>query len=336
MPRPSEVQSSIEQAVAEVLEAALPGLRHEIIARAADAVSALAPAPGMSPTELLSASATAIQESNSQGDILRHLLEGASHFSPRVALFVVKGGSISGWQGTGFEDNELVKGAPVGAGRGLIAEAMNERIPASGSTADFDAGFLATVKVPATDNCLVLPLVVKDKVAALIYADAGTSEDNAFDASALSVLTRFAALWLEAGAMRRPETAAPVAETRQAPGAITTQAPPAMASAAATAMASSAPVSTPVSGDVDLHNKARRFAKLLVEEIMLYNKVKVNEGKKNQDLYTRLREDIEKSRATYDKRYGETAVASAGYFNQELVRILADNDLSLMGDGFPR
>jgi len=335
MPRPSEVHSSIEKAVAEVLEAALPGLRHEIVARAAAAVSAVAPASGSSPTEQLSAAATAIQESNSQGDILRHLLEGASHFSSRVALFVVKGGSISGWQGTGFEDNELVKGTPVSAGRGLIAEAMNERIPASGSTANFDASFLATVKVPARDNCLVLPLVVKDKVAALIYADSGTSEHGVFDASALSVLTRFAALWLEASAMKKPEGAAPVTETAQAPSAMATQAPPAMASAAATAVAS-APLSAPVSGDVDLHNKARRFAKLLVDEIMLYNKAKVNEGKKNQDLYTRLREDIEKSRATFDKRYGETAVASAGYFNQELVRILADNDVSLMGDGFPR
>jgi hypothetical protein len=62
----------------------------------------------------------------------------------------------------------------------------------------------------------------------------------------------------------------------------------------------------------------------------------VAQGKKNQDLYTRLRDDIEKSRATYDKRYGESAAASANYFNQELIRILADNDISLMGDGFPR
>jgi hypothetical protein len=49
-----------------------------------------------------------------------------------------------------------------------------------------------------------------------------------------------------------------------------------------------------------------------------------------------LKVDIEKSRATYDKRYAESAVASANYFTQELVRILADNDVSLMGAGFPR
>jgi hypothetical protein len=100
--------------------------------------------------------------------------------------------------------------------------------------------------------------------------------------------------------------------------------------AAAAAAASPAPV------EDELHRKAKRFAKLLVEEIKLYNQPRVAEGKHNRDLYERLREDIEKSRATYDKRYGETPVAAANYFNQELIRVLADNDVSLMGASFPR
>ena len=75
---------------------------------------------------------------------------------------------------------------------------------------------------------------------------------------------------------------------------------------------------------------------ILVEEIMLYNQAKVAQGKKNQDLYTRLREDIEKSRATYQKRYGNTAAAGADYFNQELIRSLAEDDISLMGSNFRR
>ena len=73
-----------------------------------------------------------------------------------------------------------------------------------------------------------------------------------------------------------------------------------------------------------------------MEEIKLYNQSKVDEGRRQKDLYDRLKVDIEKSRATYDKRYAESAVASADYFTQELVRILAENDASLMGAGFPR
>jgi hypothetical protein len=333
MPRPSDIRPIIDQAVSEVLEAALPGLREDIIARATEAVEAIAQSKDSSPTAMLSAAATQIQEANTQAEILRQLMEGCSKFAARVALFVVRGGTVSGWQGTGFENDDLIKGANLSAGRGLMTDAIGGRVPAAGKASDFDSGFLAAVKNPAQDECLVLPLVLKDKAAALIYADGGTEADGAFDPSALSVLTRFAALWLEAATARKTEAAvSPIQEMASAPAA--------MASAAATSTTSPiAPVAAPLAqspDEADLHKKARRFAKLLVEEIMLYNQAKVAQGKKDRDLYTRLREDIEKSRATYDKRYGESAAASADYFTQELIRILADNDASLMGDGFPR
>src|ERR1700744_5073936 len=99
MPRPTEIQTILEEAVAEVLDAALPKLRQEIVRRATEAVELMAPAPGSSPTDLLNAAAASIQDSNSQADILRHLLEGEARFAGRVALFVVKGNAISGWQG---------------------------------------------------------------------------------------------------------------------------------------------------------------------------------------------------------------------------------------------
>ncbi|MEP7036815.1 MAG: hypothetical protein ABI891_00590, partial [Acidobacteriota bacterium] len=51
-----------------------------------------------------------------------------------------------------------------------------------------------------------------------------------------------------------------------------------------------------------LHNDARRFARLLVSEIKLYNEQKVREGRDESDLYERLREAIDRSREMYDKR----------------------------------
>ena len=342
MPRPSDIRSTIEQAVAQGLEAALPALRQDIVARATEAVAAAALGKDGSPTALLSAAATKIQDGGTQAEILRYLLEGCSKFAARVALFVVKGSTVSGWQGMGFENDDGIKATSLNAGRGLMSDAIGGRIPAAGKASDFDVGFLAAMKSPAEDECLVLPLVVKDKAAALIYADAGTGAAGAFDASALSVLTRFAALWLEAATTRKadsgttpvqePEAAPPVMESAATAVPSAPTAAPAMPAQSAT----STPQTFSSADEADLHKKAKRFAKLLVEEIMLYNQAKVAQGKKNQDLYTRLRDDIEKSRATYDKRYGESAAASANYFNQELIRILADNDVSLMGDGFPR
>jgi hypothetical protein len=82
----------------------------------------------------------------------------------------------------------------------------------------------------------------------------------------------------------------------------------------------------------ELHRKAQRFAKLLVDEIQLYNREKVEEGRQRGDLGSRLKVEIEKSRAAYEKRYGQTVVAPADYFQQELVRILANNNPALLGN----
>src|SRR6185369_11801215 len=59
-----------------------------------------------------------------------------------------------------------------------------------------------------------------------------------------------------------------------------------------------------VHGDEErsLHNDARRFARLLISEIKLYNEQKVAEGRTEHDLYDRLREYIDRSREMYDKR----------------------------------
>lgn len=321
MPRPTEIQNIIEEAVAEVLDAALPKLRAEIVRRAVEVVESLAPAPGASPSDLLNAAVASIQESGSQAEILRHLLEGSARFAGRVALFVVKGATINGWQGIGFEDNDSIKSVNVSSSSGLVGRAIQNRAPAAGTANEFDSGFISAIKEPAENGCLVLPLVVKDKTAAVIYADGGTAPGGQLDASALQTLTRFAAIWLEVSALRKANGSASAEEAPQA---------------VAVASGGAAAAAAPASEEDELHKKARRFAKLLVEEIKLYNQPKVDEGRQRKDLYDRLKVDIEKSRSTYDKRYAESAVASADYFTQELVRILADNDVSLMGAGFPR
>lgn len=79
------------------------------------------------------------------------------------------------------------------------------------------------------------------------------------------------------------------------------------------------------------HDEARRFARLLVSEIKLYNEAKVEQGRKNRDLYERLKEDIDRSRQMYDERIGEEVRKQSNYFYEELVRILADGDTDALG-----
>jgi hypothetical protein len=92
-----------------------------------------------------------------------------------------------------------------------------------------------------------------------------------------------------------------------------------------------------VAGDEErrLHNDARRFARLLISEIKLYNEQKVAEGRMEHDLYDRLREYIDRSREMYDKRVKAEVAARYDYFHGELVNTLAEGDVSKLGSNYP-
>jgi len=84
-----------------------------------------------------------------------------------------------------------------------------------------------------------------------------------------------------------------------------------------------------------LHNDARRFARLLVSEIKLYNEKKVQEGREANDLYERLREAIDRSREMYDKRVQPPVASKFDYFHYELVNSLAEGDIGRLGGSYP-
>jgi hypothetical protein len=87
--------------------------------------------------------------------------------------------------------------------------------------------------------------------------------------------------------------------------------------------------------DKRFHNEARRFARLLVSEIKLYNEQKVREGRDAGDLYDRLREDIDRSRQMYDKRVRAEVSHRYDYFHSELVNMLAEGDSAKLGADYP-
>ena len=362
MADPKKIAEIVERVVGEQLDAHVSQLRQDIVARVLDEIKPVLEAKEKAkdkepvftsapPSAELDGAVSALQDVTSQTDILRNLVEGCAKFCSRAALFVIRAGAAHGWQARGFADDGVVKNVQVDINKGLAARSFQSQNPAAAAAIEFDAVFNKTVGNPADGNALILPLVVKEKVAALLYCDCGTEKAWQIDNSALQLLVRSAGLWLELLGLRKTagpekgETEAPVAMAAAAaavpaapsvaaappPEPVAEAAPPSPPPAAAPAGAE--PVIAP--GDEEVHKKAKRFAKLLVDEIKLYNKDKVAKGKENRDLYERLREDIEKSRATYDKRYGSTPAAAADYFSKEVVRILADNDPTLLGGSFP-
>ncbi|MBA2340261.1 MAG: hypothetical protein H0V88_07685, partial [Pyrinomonadaceae bacterium] len=139
------------------------------------------------------------------------------------------------------------------------------------------------------------------------------------------------------------ESESPASSAAQSTAAATTTAPAATTTAprlgSARRYGSSAETQFPVEVDTDeerrLHNDARRFARLLVSEIKLYNDQKVREGRDAGNIYGRLQEEIDRSRQTFDKRVAPQVAARYDYFHHELVNTLADGDPAKLGDSYP-
>lgn len=384
------IREIIERVVSVSLAAHVTALKDELVEKACEQLERITPAeaapataPGSAPIELLNAAMNSILGATTQVDILGSLLEGTSKFAERAALFVIRAGVATGWRATGLEHNEGIKAVALDLNSGLAARAYHDRVPAAGSSAEFDAQFVSTYGAPADGtNALVLPLSIREKVAALVYVDAGVRPGGKLDPSAMEVLVHCTSMWLEIMGARKsgaspvehevehpihadaapephpaPAVEPPHAEAAPPVYAVAAEPPPepaftpaAVAAAPAPALApeyvaavdphppTAADAGHPPAGmspeEEEVHKKARRFAKLLVDEIKLYNQVRVVEGRAHKDIYARLKDDIDKSRATYDKRYGSTSASSGNYFTQELIRILANDDPSLLGGGF--
>jgi hypothetical protein len=113
---------------------------------------------------------------------------------------------------------------------------------------------------------------------------------------------------------------------------------PAASAPATPSRLSDRPVDLPIDvpeNERRLHNDARRFARLLVSEIKLYNEKKVQEGRQTHDLYERLKEAIDRSREMYDKRVQPPVAAKFDYFHYELVNSLAEGNAERLGPGYP-
>jgi hypothetical protein len=371
--RQIEIRQIVEHAVAQAFQAQIPRLQLQIVQQVLEALPAQgseAPAPARAGSSTLVHAVSNIHAGSTQKEVLRALLDAGSGYCSRIALFVVKAGAASGWQSRGFGDDEAAKDFPLDLNAGPVAHTYKNRIATPGNIAEMGGRFAEAFGRPANEQVLVLPLALKDKVAALVYADGGDS--GKLDPDALELLVIATSAWLEVTSLRkqaaakedgeaasRAERAAPPVQTvssysdpfaahapMHVPASPPVEPEPAAevveVASAHTASAAAAPAAAtdPLAGlspeDADVHRKAQRFARLLVDEIKLYNQAKVAEGRRNKDLYDRLKDDIDKSGGTFQKRYGNTAAASGDYFQHELLRSLAEDDISIMGSNFRR
>ena len=251
----------------------------------------------------------AMDTGRSLSDVLGSLTESAAAEAPRVALFVVNAGELRGWKTVGFSNPTSSLQVSIKE-EGLLTDALRRREPAV--TAD-GAGPAAPAfaSLPAGRAAMAVPLLVGSQPVAVLYADDAADGTPAAPASwpeAIQILGRHASVILA------HLTAARAAEAMRR--SLTPSMPQASAGAPAVA---------------EDGNSARRYARLLVSEIKLYNEAAVNLGRQKRDLLARLKPEIERARSLYSERISPAVDSRGTLFQQELVQTLAGGDPSLLG-----
>lgn len=324
---------------------------------------------------LLRDSVAELNDQRTQADVLNALVARAANFVPRIVLFVVKGGNAVAWAARGLDDGVgPIRGMSVSLeGDNVLRPALNSQQTFYGSPElqTENESIFSRLGTIHPQRVLAVPLKVRGKTAALVYADSADRGEVAINVEAIELLSQTAGLVVELVSLRarmsegaqpaKQPTAEPVASSSgglrsgelqpavrpssdlptkpehapepQPPPAYfrPTVEPPPPTPAPSFFSAKSA------TGDEEekAHNDARRFARLLVSEIKLYNEHKVAEGRRSGDLYDRLKEDIDRSRQMYEKRVTPSVASKFDYFYDELVSTLAEGDSGKLGSDCP-
>ena len=263
-----------------------------------------------------------LDDARSLGEALDALAECAGREVERAAVLVVNNGRLRGWRMAGFPE----AGPPKNLELDLDAAGLAGAVVRTGVTVSrptVGPGDEHHTRQPAlppfaqdagTRHAMALPIVVGGEVVAVLYADAARLDTPSAASrwpALLEILARHASRALEAMTVERATGLGlprPVARASHAvlPG----------------------PVEHGGSGEEDA---ARRFARLLVSEIRMYHEPLVDAGRRSRDLRTRLRGEIDRARRLYEARVPPAVRDRSDYFEQELVRTLADGDRTLLG-----
>src|SRR6202047_3544563 len=165
------VEQIVEKVVSQVLDNHVPELRNELVRRVLEELpqatgGTTAGASGEGGSANLLKAISAIQSGTTQREILRALLDNTVRYSGRGALFVVKAGAATGWQGRGFtqDGEDTIKDFALNLTLGAPEQTLRSRLPFSGTNSDIDPEFISRFGASADDRLLVLPLVLKEKV----------------------------------------------------------------------------------------------------------------------------------------------------------------------------
>ncbi len=257
--------------------------------------------------------------------LLDGLLAAVGADAARAAVLVLRGDRLRGWGADGFGDRmgeprslDLALEPSDLIGRAMAdARAVTSQPEESGP--EEVLSLPAFARLPSGCVAVAAPVMVGGRAVGAVYADDGGDAQRTTSSGWLEAVEL---LTIHASRCAEALTAARAVELLGAP----------------TGDAAAAPVPENDEGNDEDDGgvqAARRYARLLVSEIRLYNEDAVRAGREHRDLAHRLRAEIARARELFAERTPADLPLAEALFTEELVRTLADGDAGLMGDDEP-
>ncbi|HTS01562.1 MAG TPA: hypothetical protein VMN04_03500 [Thermoanaerobaculia bacterium] len=234
-----------------------------------DAAPAAAPRPAAPPAPAPPAQAdwtvvrgalAAVESARTQVDVLSRFLAQTQAHASRVALLVLRNDRLTGWKAVGYDAtggrDEAVRSVDLsGEEDPFVAAVLKGQRSMVAEPPDENSPLRRALGGPAPARSLLVPMVIRDRLAGLVAADELPGEEGRLNEAAIEVLTFVTGLAVDLLAARKKipsptltPTGEKIARFEPAPAATTTRppAPPdldllSMAPPAATAAAPAPP-----------------------------------------------------------------------------------------------
>jgi hypothetical protein len=258
-----------------------------------------------------------LEGATSQSDLLKRLLDALSPLVERSALFILKQGLASLYAHRGFEAEAPAKTGAVVPPKELEA-LIQGSIRSLRRKGPGYAALIAPISGFEASDAAIFPLCHKKKTVALVLVDSGLRQklDHPDHARALVLVASGMLASLAAG---KEEDSRPHPARESQPSAPTQVVPEPIEPVA------------PAELDPKTRAAAERLARVLVGDVELYFPDKVTKARTQGNLYGQLRDELERSRATFVERFGEDVEVQYRIFTTTLIQNLCDGDVSKLG-----
>ncbi|HUG52538.1 MAG TPA: GAF domain-containing protein, partial [Vicinamibacteria bacterium] len=210
-----DLQESVARYDEKINEADIEMAMAEVVANMPPP-AAVATGPGF---DQLKASLAVLDRGTSLSEVLTHLVNEVAQYVDRAAMFIVKGPSAIGWYARGVEPPDAVKqvNVPLSADT-VLRNVNNSRHALRGALTHSPGTAQALARLGGEpQSVLAVPLILRDKLAAILYCDSTQEEVPPAAADLIEILVLYAGKTIDLLSLAPKTTTGPAA--RPAPPA---------------------------------------------------------------------------------------------------------------------